>query len=329
MKMTLTQLRYLVAIADANLNITLAAGRMHATQPGLSKQLKQLEEEFGVLLFGRKGRSLNSVTATGEEVIRRARCILAEVENIQRYVGNLRCENPGRLIVTTTHTQAKFVLPPVVARIQQIYPHVSVHLQHAAEGAALDLLSQGETDIAVVSSAVTPPLAGIAVPLFRWRRLIIVPRGHALDRSNRQPDIQALAVFPLISYDSSVRPESSLQRAFSQASLTPRLALTALDADLIKTYVRTGLGVGILAEMALTTADADLRVWPMPPSFCECIAWAVLPRDRVVRNYAVEMIHGLAPQIDREDLRRILSGHQTAHWPEPPQWAEGNMPALP
>lgn len=318
--MTLTQLRYLVAIADAELNITLAATRVHATQPGLSKQLKQLEDELGFLLFVRKGRSLESVTPAGVEVIARARAVLAEANNIRTYAANQRRESQGQLVLTTTHTQARFVLPPAVARIKQAYPQVSVHLQQAAESDALDLLSQGDADIAVVSTAGSEPGAGIAIPLYRWRRLVLVPKGHPLDQAGSAPDLAALAACPLISYESSTRPGSSLQRAFADAGLVPDLALTALDADLIKTYVRTGLGVGLLAEMAINAADSDLRAWPAPGGIAHCTAWAVLPRERVLRDYALELVHVLAPQIDKRDLRRVLDGNQAPDWPEPPTW---------
>lgn len=318
--MTLTQLRYLVAIADAELNITLAATRVHATQPGLSKQLKQLEDELGFLLFVRRGRSLESVTPAGGEVIERARAVLAEANNIRTYAANQRRESQGQLVLTTTHTQARFVLPPAVARIKRDYPQVSVHLQQAAESAALDLLTQGDADIAVVSTSGEVPAAGIAVPLYRWRRLAVVPRGHALDRAGAAPDMAALAAQPLISYESSTRPDSSLRRAFVGVGLEPDIALTALDADLIKTYVRSGVGVGVLAEMAVNASDADLRAWPVPAAIPECIAWAVLPRERVLRDYALELVHVLAPQIDPRDLRRVLEGNQEADWPEPPSW---------
>ena len=318
--MTLTQLRYLVAIADAELNITLAASRVHATQPGLSKQLKQLEDELGFLLFVRKGRSLESVTPAGTEVIARARAVLAEANNIRTYAANQRRESQGQLILTTTHTQARFVLPPAVAAIKQAYPQVSVHLQQAGEADALDRLNQGDADIAIISTAGSEPTDGIAVPLFRWRRLVVVPKGHPLDRAGRTPDLAALARQPLISYESSTRPNSSLQRAFAANGLVPDLALTALDADLIKTYVRTGLGVGLLAEMAVSSNDEDLKAWPAPAPIAECIAWAVLPRDRVLRDYALELVHVLAPQIDPRDLRRVLDGNQAAAWPVPPTW---------
>ncbi|WP_411833020.1 LysR family transcriptional regulator [Pseudoxanthomonas mexicana] len=318
--MTLTQLRYLVAIADADLNITLAAARVHATQPGLSKQLKQLEDELGFLLFVRKGRSLEAITQAGGEVIERARALLAEANNIRTYAANQRRESQGQLILATTHTQARFVLPPAIARIKQAYPQVSVHLQQAAESDALDLLSAGDADIAVVSTSGDEPGAGIAVPLYRWRRLVLVPRGHALDRGDAVPGMEDLSRQPLISYESSTRSGSSLQRAFAGAGLEPSIAVTALDADLIKTYVRAGLGVGLLAEMAVSAGDTDLRAWPAPGEIKECIAWAVLPRERVLRDYALDLVHALAPQVDRRDLRRVLDGNQSPDWPEPPTW---------
>ena len=318
--MTLTQLRYLVAIADADLNITLAAARVHATQPGLSKQLKQLEDELGFLLFVRKGRSLEAVTPAGGEVIQRARAVLAEANNIRTYSANQRRESQGQLILATTHTQARFVLPPAIGQIKRAYPQVSVHLQQAGESAALDLLSEGDADIAIISTAGDEPQAGIAVPLYRWRRLVLVPRGHALDRGGTVPSMSDLSTQPLISYESSTRAESSLQRAFAGVGLQPSIALTALDADLIKTYVRAGMGVGLLAEMAVTAADTDLRAWAAPSAINECIAWAVLPRERVLRDYALELVHVLAPQVDRRDLRRVLDGNQVADWPEPPTW---------
>lgn len=318
--MTLTQLRYLIAIADADLNITLAAARVHATQPGLSKQLKQLEDELGFLLFVRKGRSLEAVTPAGAEVIERARAVLAEANNIRTYAANQRSESQGQLVLATTHTQARFVLPPAIARIKRAYPEVSVHLQQAGESQALDLLSQGDADIAIISTAGDAPQAGLAVPLYRWRRLVIVPRDHALDRTGKVPGMADLAQQPLITYESSTRAESSLQRAFASVALAPTIALTALDADLIKTYVRAGLGVGLLAEMSISASDTDLRAWAAPSAISECVAWAVLPRERVLRDYALELVHALAPQIDRRDLRRVLEGNQDAHWPAPPSW---------
>ncbi|MEG3192166.1 LysR family transcriptional regulator [Lysobacter sp. D1-1-M9] len=325
--MTLTQLRYLVAIADSGLNITVAAERVHATQPGLSKQLKQLEDELGFQLFVRKGRSLEAIAPTGQRVLAHARRILEEAANIRAYAANERGEAVGRLIIATTHTQARHVLPSAIAAIKRRFPQVSVHLEPVADGEVLEQLAHGAADVAVLSTAGQVPDGGIAVPLFRWRRQVLVPGGHPLGSLAHPPSLADLALYPLVSYESSVRPESSLRRAFAAAGLEPQLAMTARDADLIKTYVRAGLGVGLLAEMAVgAREDEDLLALAAPAELPECISWAVLPRARVSRDYALELIHALAPQLDLRDLRRVLEGNQEADWALPPSWVELSQP---
>lgn len=318
--MTLTQLRYLVAIADAGLNITTAAERVHATQPGLSKQLKQLEEELGFLLFSRRGRSLGSVTPAGAQVLERARTIVAEADNIRAFAANQRREVHGELTVITTHTQARFVLPPAISAVVRRYPEVSVHLQPVGESDVLELLARGSADIAITSSAGPAPEGGLALPLFRWQRKVLVPKRHPLS-ALRTPSLADLAAHPLLSYESSNRPESSLRRAFESQGLQPQLALTARDADLIKTYVRAGLGVGLLAEMALLPEDAaDLVALPAPAAIPECVTWAVLPRERVLRDYTLDLLLAIAPQLDRRDVRQALELNAVPEWPAAPSW---------
>lgn len=318
--MTLSQLRYLVAIADSGLNITVAAERVHATQPGLSKQLKQLEDELGFLLFSRKGRSLDSVTPAGRQVLEHARRLLAEASNIRAYAANVRGDAQGRLVIATTHTQARHVLPGAIAQVKRDYPQMSVHLQPSGEGEVLELLARGEADVALISTAGDTPAGGIAVPLFRWRRVVLVPRQHALAHV-AEPTLEQLAAVPLVSYESSVRADSSLRRAFAASGLAPRIAMTARDADLIKTYVRAGLGVGLLAEMAVDADDSDLLALVAPDVIPECTSWAVLPRERVLRDYTLALVLAVAPQLDRTDLRRAVAGTDDPAWPAPPAWA--------
>lgn len=325
--MTLTQLRYLVAIVDAGLNITLAAERVHATQPGLSKQLRLLEEELGFQLFARKGRSLDSIAPAGRQVIAHARRILEEADNIRSYAANERGEHSGRLLLATTHTQARYVLPPVIAAIRREFPQVDIDLQAAGDAEVLQQLGQGAADLALISTAGPEPRGGLAVPLYRWRRVLLVPRDHPLAGLEGAPSLAELARHPLISYESSNEPESSLQRAFATEQVKPDISMTARDANLIKTYVHAGLGAGLLAEMATSAhEDGDLRVLPAPLAIPECITWAVIPRGRVLREYALALLHELAPQIDRRDLRRVLEGNQEADWPPPPHWVELSQP---
>ena len=319
--MTLTQLRYLVAIADSGLNITLAASKVHATQPGLSKQLKQLEDELGFRLFTRRARSLEAITPAGSEVIERARVILAEASNIRALAANLRRDNQGELHIATTHTQARYALPAALAALNQRYPQVAVHLAPGGDGEALARLAHGDADLAIVSSAGAPPPADLALPLYRWDRVVLVPRAHPLAALKRALTLADLAAHPLVSYESSREPESSLRRAFVAAGLEPNVVMTARDADLIKTYVRAGLGVGILAEMAIMPDDADLVALPADALLPQCTAWLLLRQDRVLRDYTEALITRLLPQLKPRELRRALDDGEElklepAHWRE-------------
>ncbi len=317
--MTLTQLRYLVAIVDAGLNISQAALRVHATQPVLSRQLKQLEDELGLHLFARKGRSLQALTSAGQEVLVHARRALREAENIRQLAANQRGEGAGRLAIVTTHTQARFVLPAAITALKRAWPEVSVHLQPAGDDQILDLLASGEADLAILSTSGQMPDGGIAIPLYRWRRRLILPPAHALAGKDALT-MADLAMQPLVSYESSLRAESSLQRAFAALGLQPKIAMTAADADLIKTYVRGGMGIGLLAEMAIGQHDGDLIVRDAPLAIPISTAWAVLPRERVMRDYTARLLLALAPQLDRHELQRTVAGNQAANWPPPPSW---------
>lgn len=321
--MTLTQLRYLVAISDAGLNITQAADQVHATQPGLSKQLKQLEDELGFQLFARKGKSLSAITPAGQQVIDRARVILAEARNIRALAANLRGDDKGELTIATTHTQARFVLPLAIATLKHRYPAVNVHLKPIGDAQVMGLFERGQADLAIISTTGSSPSDGLAVPLFRWRRAVVVPNGHTLAELKRPLKLSDLDGEPLVSYESSLRPESSLRRAFAAAGITPRFSCTSRDADLIKTYVRAGLGVGIFADMAFTEEDAnDLHQIDAGGLFPECTTWLVLRRDRVLRAYAATLAELIAPQIDQRDLQRALAGEEPEQWPQPPYWSE-------
>ena len=323
--MTLTQLRYFLAIADSGLNITTAAERVHATQPGVSKQLKQLEDELGFQLFSRKGKSLLAITPAGQQVLERARIIIAEAANIRSIAADLRGEEAGELAIATTHTQARFVLPTAIAALKQRYPDVGVHLKPVGDAQVMGTFERGQADLAIVSTSDVAPEGGLAVPLFRWQRAVVVPRGHALAGLTRRLTLADLGRHPLVSYESSLRPESSLRHAFAAAGQTPRFAFTSRDADLIKTYVRAGLGVGILAEMAMLDEDKrDLQLLDASDLFPSCTTWLVLRRDRVPRSYALVLAELIAPHLDRRDLQRALAGDGPAQWPAAPHWHELN-----
>jgi LysR family cys regulon transcriptional activator len=321
--MTLTQLRYLIAIVDAELNITTAAKRVHATQPGVSKQLKQLEDELGFQLFSRKGKALHAITPAGAQVMDRARQIMAEAANIRSIAADLRGDDHGELVISTTHTQARFVLPSAIAELKKRFPGVSIHLKPDKDAQVMGAFESGEADMAIVSTSEGAPTSGLAVPLFRWRRTVVVPNDHALASHGKPLTLAELAKYPLLSYESSLSVESSLRKAFATAGKQPEFAFTSRDADLIKTYVRVGLGVGILAEMAMLPDDAnDLQVLDASKLFPVCTTWMVLRRDRVARGFTLTLAELIAPQLDKRDLQRALAGEPPARWPEPPEWRE-------
>ena len=324
--MTLTQLRYLVAIADAGLNITVAADRVHATQPGLSKQLKAFEDELGFQIFTRRGKSLERLTAAGHEIVERARAILAEAGNIKTFADNQRGRAHGDLRIVTTHTQARFVLPGALAALRGNYPELSVSIEPAEEDKAREDIERGVADLAVLSSAGEAPSFGLAVPLFTFDRIVLVSRRHPLAELKRPVEVADLAKHPLVVYSSYTRADSTLRQAFAAAGFEPKIALTARDADLIVTYVREGFGVGILADLAISHATGpDLVALDASKLLRRCISYGILPRDRVHRDHTLDLLIQLAPQLDRTTLRRALRGVGDA-WPEPPAWRTLQQP---
>lgn len=319
--MNLTQLHYLAAVVDAGLNITAAAERVHATQPGVSRQIRQLEGELRFRIFTRKGKSLVGITPAGAKVIEHARVILEEAANIRVLASNLRQEPNGALSIATTHTQARYFLPGPIARFNEEHPGVSVHLMPGGESEILHLLEGGEVDFAILSSTGKPPTGYRAIPLYRWRRVAIVQTDHPLAGVRTPQSLAVIVDYPLVSYESVQRPESSMRQAFERAELDFSVACTARDADLIKTYVRAGLGVGVLAEMALLPEDnTDLHILLLGDLLPECTTWLLAREGRLLRDYMLAFILALAPQLDKLDLRRAFENELDIDWPAAPDW---------
>jgi LysR family transcriptional regulator, cys regulon transcriptional activator len=320
--MTLSQLRYFIAIVDAGFNITQAAQLVHATQPGLSKQLKQLEDELGFMLFIRKGRSLEALTEAGTQVLIHARQMQIQANSIRSLASSFRGDSLGQLIIATTHTHARFVLPPAIAEIRRKFADLSIHIQATSDTQEQALLERNDVDFALLSTAGELPGKGVPVPLFRWQRVVVVPKAHPL-AAMRRLKLKQLSDFPLISYESAVSEASSLRQAFASQNLSPKFAMFAHDADLIKTYVRSGIGVGILAEMAISSLqDTDLVQLPAPVEIPECTAWAVLPFEKILRDHTALLLKTLAPHLDLRDVKRVLAGNQLSEWGISPTWIE-------
>ncbi|MEI8299230.1 MAG: HTH-type transcriptional regulator CysB [Pseudomonadota bacterium] len=297
--MKLHQLRYLAAVVQNGLNITTAARKLHTSQPGVSKQLKLLEDELGFPLFERDGRNLVSVTAAGQQVVDRSLRILEEVQNIRRLSSDLKDDRSGSLAIGTTHTQARYVLPPMVQKFRAAYPDVDLHLHQGTTEQIAELAKLDRIDFAIATGGdeLFPGL--VMLPCYRWQRQVIVPRGHPLARE-RRVTLEALAEHPIVTYTFSFGGRSSLPALFESAGLKLRVALTASDADVIKTYVRLGLGVGILASMAMDPVeDADLVVLDASHLFAPHVTWIGFRRGRLLRGYMYEFMKTFAPHLTR------------------------------
>jgi len=303
--MKLQQLKYLLAIVDNGLNITAAAERLYTSQPGVSKQLKLLEEELGLQLFVRKGKSLGSVTAAGEQVIGRARMIMQEVDNIRSLASDYYHEEEGTLSIATTHTQARYVLPDVIREFRDRYPRVSLNLHQGTSEQIADMVQANEIDFAVATGS--HDLFGdlLLVPSYHWDRKIIVPKDHELAALDRKLTLEDLAKHPLVTYVFSFGGQSSLKRAFADRGLEPDVVFTARDADVIKTYVRMGLGVGIVASMAEDCDDSkDLAALNAEGLFPRSTTWIGFRKDIVLRRYMLDFVQLFAPHITTDQLEQ-------------------------
>jgi LysR family transcriptional regulator, cys regulon transcriptional activator len=297
--MKLQQLRYLIAIVDSGLNISAAAARMHTSQPGVSRQIKLLEDELGFELFLREGRALTRLTQSGQRVVERAQRMLREAQAIKGMSLDVRDEQRGTLSIATTHTQARYVLPPVIAKFRQKYPKVRLHLHQGTSEQIAEMLNSEHVDIAIATGSREQFANCVLLPCYQWYRRIVVPRGHPLERV-KQVSIEKLADHPIVTYVFSLSGPSSLPAAFERAGLEPDIALTARDSDVIKTYVRLGLGVGIIAAMAIDPKeDADLATLDATHLFPRHLTWLGFRRGVFLRRYAYDFMHLFAPHLDR------------------------------
>ncbi len=304
--MKLQQLKYLLAIVDNGLNITAAAERLYTSQPGVSKQLKLLEEELGLQLFTRKGKSLGAITPAGHKVIERARIIMREAENIRALASDYYEEEEGSLSIATTHTQARYVLPDIVAEFRKRFPKINLNLHQGTSEQIADMVAANEIDFAIATGS--GDLFGdlLLVPSYRWDRSIVVPKDHALTKLDRKITLHDLAEHPLVTYVFSFGGQSSLKRAFADEGLEPDVVFTARDADVIKTYVRMGLGVGIVASMAADCSDRkDLTVIGAEGLFPRSTTWIGYRKDAVMRRYMIEFLQLFAPHISSKQLTEM------------------------
>ena len=260
--MKLQQLRYLVEVARRGLNVSEAAEALFTSQPGVSKQVKLLEDELGVVVFERSGKRLTGITEPGKAVLEIAGRILREAENIRRVSEEYAGGESGSLVIATTHTQARYALPTVVKRFVERHPKVRLSLHQGSPTQIVEWALKGEADIAIATEGLDQSPQLLMLPCYQWEHCVIAPAGHPI-LSEPSLSLAALARWPLITYDPAFSGRSLINKAFERASITPNVVLAAIDADVIKTYVNLGLGLGIIARMAFDPArDGGLEALP-------------------------------------------------------------------
>jgi len=312
--MKLQQLRYLAAIAQSELNITAAADRLRASQPAVSRQLKLLESELGFAIFQRKGRALTKVTPHGAQVIARALRVLQEAQAIKRIADETKGEELGALSIGTTHTQARYVLPEVIQKFRSLHPSVDLHLHQGTSEQIAEMARLNRIDFAIATGSQELFETYWLLPCYRWHRMIIVPKSHPLAKVAR-PTLDQLAAHPIVTYVFSFDGPSSLNEVFARAGLKPTVALTARDADVIKTYVRLGLGVGIIAAVAIDAAqDDDLVRIDASHLLPAHTTWIGVSRGGLLRRYMYDFLHLLAPHLTRRMVDRAIRAHSPAEF---------------
>ncbi len=302
--MKLQQLRYLTAIAKNDLYISGAAESLYTSQPGVSKQVRLLEDELGVQLFNRNGKHLTHITPAGRHIIARAEAILREVRNIQALADEFKDDQRGNLSIATTHTQARYALPRVIAAFREHYPAVTLQLHQGSPTQIAELAASGEVDFAIATEAIELFEDLVMMPCYRWNRCVVVPPGHPL-AAMETLSLEALVRHPIVTYVFGFTGRSRLDEAFRAAQLTPQVVFTATDADVIKTYVRLGLGVGIIARMAYDpTLDGDLVRLEAGHLFSPNTTRIGFRRGMFLRQFMFEFIELFAPHLTAQVVQR-------------------------
>jgi LysR family transcriptional regulator, cys regulon transcriptional activator len=312
--MKLQQLRYLTEVARRGLNVSEAAEALHTSQPGVSKQIRALEDELGVEVFARHGKRLVSVTEPGKAVIAIAERILAEAQNLRRAGEEFANDKLGTLTVAATHTQARYALPKAVATFKRRYPNVQLHIHQGNPTQICEQVLAGEADMAIATEMIDMYPDLVSLPVYQWNRCVVVPPQHPLLKGGPLT-LERLAQHPIVTYDFSFANRSLIQKAFESRGLKPNVVLSAQDSDVIKTYVELGLGVGILAKMAFDPKrDAPLRSIDAGHLFESSTTRLGIKRNAYLRNYVYEFIEMFAPHLPRSVVERSVLGEEGSRY---------------
>lgn len=314
--MKLQQLRYIWEVAHHDLNVSATAQSLYTSQPGISKQIRLLEDELGVEIFARSGKHLVRVTPAGEAILKTAGEILRKVESIKQVAQEFSNEKKGALSIATTHTQARYALPDTISKFIDQYPEVSLHMHQGTPMQISELAADGTVDFAIATEALELFSDLIMMPCYKWNRSIIVPRNHPLAQLS-ELTLADVAAHPIVTYVFGFTGRSKLDEAFIEKGLAPKVVFTAADADVIKTYVRLGLGIGIVASMAYNPeTDSDLVALDASHLFTSSITKIGFRRGTFLRGFMYDFIEMFAPHLTKELVEEAYARHTKAELDE-------------
>jgi LysR family cys regulon transcriptional activator len=307
--MNLHQFRFVQEAARHNLNLTEVAKALHTSQPGVSKAIIELEEELGIEIFARHGKRLKRITEPGQHVLRSIEVILREVGNLKRIGEQFSNQDSGTLSIATTHTQARYVLPVPVAKLRSAYPHVNVSLHQGAPDQVAKMVLDEVAEIGIATESLSDYPELITLPCYEWEHVLVIPKTHPLAAKVRIT-LEDLADEPIITYHPSFTGRTRIDKAFAAKHLSPRIALEAIDSDVIKTYVRLGLGIGIVAEMAAREGVGDdMVVRPGAQLFGKNVARVAFKKSAYLRHFVYDFAALLSDRLDRNLILKALEGH--------------------
>lgn len=305
--MKLQQLRYIVEVVNHNLNVSSTAENLYTSQPGISKQVRMLEDELGVQIFGRSGKHLTHVTSAGEDIVKISREILSKVDSIKSVSREHTLPDEGKLNIATTHTQARYALPDVIKGFMTKFPKVSLHMLQGTPSQISDAAAKGEANFAIATESLHLYNDLIMLPCYHWNRSLVVAKNHPLSKK-AHITLQDLVKYPLVTYVFGFTGRSELDSAFSNAGLEPKIVFTATDADVIKTYVRMGVGVGVIATMAIDKQhDHDIVSIDASHLFNPSTTKIGFRKGTFLRHYMYDFIERFAPHLTRDIVDKAIA----------------------
>ena len=305
--MNLHQFKFVHEAVKHNLNLTLAAQALHTSQPGVSKAILELESELGVEIFARHGKRLKRITPPGDKVIKSIEVILGELNNLKKIGQEFNAQDCGTLSIATTHTQARYVLPPVLTQLRSGYPNVNISLHQGTPQQAAKMVMDELADIAIATESLADFDELVTLPCYHWQHVLVMPPDHPLSLQKKPITLKQLSTYPLITYHPTFTGRQRIDTAFAKHHLVPNIALEAIDSDVIKTYVRIGMGVGIVAEMAIQPQfDKDLVIKPAWDLFGQNLARVAFRRGSLVRQFVLDFAQLLSPELTNSTILKAL-----------------------